>query len=325
MRQYNTDKNLLIITRFILITTLFFLVIVDFAQTKNPHIIQADLNFKNEAYFDAIDLYKKGEVKEKDILEKGRINFQIAECYRLDVEPAQAETYYKRAMKLKYQKDHPKLYILLAEVLVEEGEYESAGENIREYLKIFPEDIHATKLLSSCEHHAEWVRNGTKHQIQNERQINSEHYDYSPAWGDIEHNTIIFVSARDGSNGDGIDSRTGDSYMDLWSTTRDNNGKWSEPQLLPSSINSKDNEGPSVLSPQGDQIYFTRCPRMKKVDLGCEIFYSKRKGDSWTQAKKVQLKPDGADTLSCGHPAMDSEMKIMIFSADFPGGFGAHD
>ena len=121
MRQYNTDKNLFIVTRFILITALFFLVIVDFAQTKNPHIIQADLNFKNEAYFDAIDLYKKGEGKRKRTLEKGRINFKIAECYRLDVEPAQAETYYKRAMKLKYQKDHPKLYILLAEVLVEEG------------------------------------------------------------------------------------------------------------------------------------------------------------------------------------------------------------
>ena len=82
-------------------------------------------------------MYKKGEVKEKDIQEKGRINFQIAECYRLDVEPAQAETYYKRAMKLKYQKDHPKVYILLADVLVEEGEYESAAENIRKYLKFF--------------------------------------------------------------------------------------------------------------------------------------------------------------------------------------------
>ena len=64
---------------------------------------------------------------------------------------------------------------------------------------------------------------------------------------------------------------------------------------------------------------------MKKVDLGCEIFYSQRKGDSWTQAKKINLKPEGGDTLSCGHPAMDSEMKILIFSADFPGGFGAHD
>ena len=57
--------------------------------------------------------------------------------------------------------------------------------------------------------------------------------------------------------------------------TRDNNGKWSEPQLLPNSINSKDNEGPSVLSPQGDEIYLARCPRMKKVDLGCEIFLFK--------------------------------------------------
>ena len=46
--------------------------------------------------------------------------------------------------------------------------------------------------------------------------------------------------------------------MDLWSTTRDNNGKWSEPQLLPNSINTKDNEGPVVMSKKGDKIFFTR-------------------------------------------------------------------
>ena len=325
MKQFIFVKFFLKTTK-LLLTLIFFLSLWSgYSQSKNPFVIQADLNFKNEAYFDAIDLYKKGEVKEKDIEEKGRINFQIAECYRLDVEPDQAETYYKRAFKLKYQKNHPKLYILLADVLVEEGEYESAAENIKKYLEIFPNDKHANILLKSCEHYAEGVRNNTKHLIQNERQINSEHYDYSPAWGDINHNTIVFVSARDGSNGDGIDSRTGDSFMDLWFTTRDNNGKWSEPQLLPNSINSKDNEGPSVLSPSGDEIYFTRCPRMKKVDLGCAIFYSKRKGDSWTQAKMIKLKPEDADTLSCGHPAMDSEMKIMIFAADFPGGYGMHD
>ena len=325
MKQFIFVKFFLKTTK-LLLTLIFFLSLWSgYSQSKNPFVIQADLNFKNEAYFDAIDLYKKGEVKEKDIEEKGRINFQIAECYRLDVEPDQAETYYKRALKLKYQKNHPKIYILLADVLVEEGEYESAAENIKKYLEIFPNDKHANILLKSCEHYAEGVRNNTKHLIQNERQINSEHYDYSPAWGDISHNTIVFVSARDGSNGDGIDSRTGDSFMDLWFTTRDNNGKWSEPQLLPNSINSKDNEGPSVLSPSGDEIYFTRCPRMKKVDLGCAIFYSKRKGDSWTQAKKIKLKPEDADTLSCGHPAMDSEMKIMIFAADFPGGYGMHD
>ena len=325
MKQFIFVNFFLKTTKPLLILIFFLTWCSCYSQSKNPFVIQADLNFKNEAYFDAIDLYKKGEVKEKDIEEKGRINFQIAECYRLDVEADQAETYYKRAFKLKYQKNHPKLYILLADVLVEEGEYESAAENVKKYLEIFPNDKHANTLLKSCEHYADGVRNKTKHLIQNERQINSEHYDYSPAWADINHNTIVFVSARDGSNGDGIDSRTGDSFMDLWSTTRDNNGKWSEPQLLPNSVNSKDNEGPSVLSPSGDEIYFTRCPRMKKVDLGCAIFYSKRKGDSWTQAKKIKLKPEDADTLSCGHPAMDSEMKIMIFAADFPGGYGMHD
>ena len=30
-------------------------------------------------------------------------------------------------------------------------------------------------------------------------------------------------------------------------------------------------------------------------------------------SRKVQLKPEGADTLSCGHPAINSTMRYMIF------------
>ena len=101
MTQFYTDKVYRNIIKIIFIFSLFALPEIIFSQSSNPYIIQADINFKNEAYFDAIDLYKKGEVKEKDIQEKGRINFQIAECYRLDVEPAQAETYYKRAIGIR--------------------------------------------------------------------------------------------------------------------------------------------------------------------------------------------------------------------------------
>ena len=62
--------------------------------------------------------------------------------------------------------------------------------------------------------------------IQNEILINSDHYDFAPTWGDKKHNVLIFTSAREGSTGDDVDARTGESFMDLWSTTRDNNGKW---------------------------------------------------------------------------------------------------
>ena len=134
MKQFIFKIFFLKTTKLLLLLFSFLSLGFNYSQSKNPFVIQADLNFKNEAYFDAIDLYKKGEVKEKDIEEKCRINFQIAECYRLDVEPAQAETYYKRAIKLKYQKSHPKLYILLSDVLVEEGDYESAAVYIKKYL-----------------------------------------------------------------------------------------------------------------------------------------------------------------------------------------------
>ena len=77
MKQFIFIRSFFKKTKLILIL-IFLSLLSGYSQSKNPFVIQADLNFKNEAYFDAIDLYKKGEVKEKDIEEKGRINFKIA-------------------------------------------------------------------------------------------------------------------------------------------------------------------------------------------------------------------------------------------------------
>ena len=309
-------KKVLILAA-VAIPTLFF--------SQKNFVEEADLKFNNEAYNSAIDLYKKAEVKVKDINEKAKVNFQIAECYRLIVDTKQAETYYNRAIKLKYHDQYPEVYLSLADVLKEEGKYEDALKNLNKYIEIKPDNQQAKDKLSSCSNAIEWKNNPTKHEVVSEVQINSTHYDFSPAWGDKKHNVLIFSSAREGSTGDGIDARTGDSYMDLWTTTRDNLGKWSEPQLMSKSINTIDNEGAAVLSVKGDKIFFTRCHREKKVDLGCEIFYSELKGNDWAEAKKIQLKPEGADSLSCGHPAINSSMRFMIFAADFPGGSGGKD
>ena len=113
--------------------------------------------------------------------------------------------------------------------------------------------------------------------------------------------------------------------MDLWTTTRDNKGKWGEPQPLTEGINTPDNEGASVLTRKGDMIFFTRCPRQKKENIGCDIFYAQKQGDNWKQAKKIELKPDTAAYLSCGHPTLNNNATYMIFSSDMPGGQGGKD
>ena len=95
---------------------------------------EADAKFANEQYFSAIDAYKKAETKAKPA-EKARINFQLGECYRMLVDPTQAETFYRRAIKLKYDKVNPIVIFQLAEVIKEEGEYKEAAEQYEKFLK----------------------------------------------------------------------------------------------------------------------------------------------------------------------------------------------
>ena len=102
-------------------------------------------------------IYIKGEkLKKKIFKKKGRINFQIAECYRLDVEPAQAETYYKRALKLKYQKDHPNYIFYFQMFLLKKG-------NMNLQLKIFVNILKFILMINHANnlfHHVNIMQNG---------------------------------------------------------------------------------------------------------------------------------------------------------------------
>lgn len=285
---------------------------------------EADFAFQNESYFSAIEAYKKADVKAKPA-EKARINFRIGECYRLMVDPAQAETYYAKAIKLKYDATNPDVLFHMAEVMKQQGNYKDAQGYYEQFLSKKPGVAEAEAGLESCKKAQTWKAEPTKHIVQNEIQLNTESYDYAPAWGDKKHNTLIFSSSRPGSTGDGIDDRTGESFMDLWITTRDNKGKWDEPQILPETINTPDNEGGAYMNAKGDGLYFTRCPREKKENLGCDIYYAEPQGKSWGQATKIILKPEGGDSLSCGHPTLNKQENIMIFATDLPGGQGGKD
>ena len=67
--------------------------------------------------------------------------------------------------------------------------------------------------------------------------------------------------------------------MDLFISTRDAAGRWSDPQALGSDINTDGNEGNPYLSADGLQLYFTSTeyPGLGKSD----VFVSNRTGDDW--------------------------------------------
>src|SRR5690606_17182958 len=103
--------------------------------------------------------------------------------------------------------------------------------------------------------------------VENEVLLNTMEYDFCPTRSDKEYKSIIFSSSRQGSEGVEIDARTGESFQDLFTATRDEKGKWSEPVKLVNSnttvnihrINSIHNEGSAVLTQDRNIMFFTRC------------------------------------------------------------------
>jgi peptidoglycan-associated lipoprotein len=62
---------------------------------------------------------------------------------------------------------------------------------------------------------------------------------------------------------------------------------------------------------------------VKKKDLGCGIYVSKRKGKLWGEPQLVQIKVDSNTTI--GHPALSEDESVLIFAADMLGGYGGKD
>jgi hypothetical protein len=255
--------------------------------------------------------------------------FKVGECYRQLTDADQAETYYNRAIEGKYGDKDPMVYLYMAEVQQEQGssgnvsKYKEAEKNFSTYATKKPEDPRGKKGVESCKLSIEWIKNPTRHIVENENVLNTEQYDFSPVFADRKNGEMIFSSGRAGGTGTKIDDRTGEGYTDLWSTTRDKKGKYGEPVPLDISVNTEDNEGAACFDARKEMMIFTRCPNEKKVNLGCDIWQIERKSKGWGVAKKLNLKPN--DTLSVGHPCLSKDGKYLIFASDMPGGSGGKD
>jgi peptidoglycan-associated lipoprotein len=299
-----------LITCFAVVFTLSFSVNAQKNFSKD-----ADKAFDNEQYFTAVELYKKAEGKATKASDKAKINFRIGECYRNMTDADQAETYYKRAIKLKYESTDATVLVNLADVQKEQGNYKDAADNYEKY-KSAGGGKRAEDGLSSCNKAQEWIASPTRFQVASEIVLNTPEYDFSTTFADKRGTQMVFTSSRKGATGDKADPRTGENYQDLWITTRDKKGKWGEPVPMAATINSEDNEGSACFDNKKTTMYLTRCPNEKKQNLGCDIYTSTKKGTGWGEAVLMELKHPDSTHHSVGHPALSKDGKVLLFASD---------
>ena len=282
---------------------------------------RAYASFNAGEYFDSIDLFKDAYSKtnKSDKNTRTELVFMIAECYRLTNDPKNAETWYKLAVKSSYSKPEAQYY--LAESLKKNGKYQQAIDEFKKYKQISPSDSKADQEIRSCEVSIEWLRNPEAYKVDELKELNSRESDFSPAYARDDFGVVYFTSSRDDAAGNKTHGATGQSFTDIFESRVDKKSKWSTPVPV-ETINSDFEEGTPAFSSDYREIYFTRCEAGKRERKGCEIMYSKRTGDAWSDPKNLGILPD---SVVAAHPALSSDGLTLYFVSDIAGGFGKKD
>jgi len=288
---------------------------------------EADEAFKAGQYFNAIELYKKAYTQEKKASTKAELIFKVAECYRVLGDAPNAQVWYEKANKAQYT--DPVTYYYIGEALKEQGKYAEAIAAYNKYKEKNPGDSRADASLAACQMAQTWKDQPSRYTVDPEVLLNTPQYDFSAAFSVKKNDEVVFASSRQASTGTETDGIAGESFLDLFASSRDKLGKWSEPVKLPVTINTPAHEGSATFNSKRTVMYFTRCEREKKKAFGCEIWMSKKVGSNYAEPEKLVLHPpvDEKDSnqVKLGQPTLSKDDGILIFSSNQKGGQGGKD
>jgi peptidoglycan-associated lipoprotein len=300
------------------------------AQSK--YIKEANAKYANENYCEATEkcalAYTKIARKSNSALRaKGDMAFKTAQSYRFTENFKEANEWYDRAILLKYQQTDPQVLLYNGDMLRIMGENKKAADNYAAYKALVPDDPRADTGLKSIEMSDDFKENRTRHVVTNLEKLNLDGFEMAPMFIDKKDSKVAFSSSRSSSTGTDEDPRTCEKYMDIYVSEFDKKGNWTEPKLLEADgVNTEDNEGTVCIDGRGKTMFFTRCPNVKKQNLGCEIWMCEAQGKEWGKASRVEgLKAN--DTISVGHPCASEDGKYLIFASDMegPGAMGGRD
>jgi len=100
------------------------------------------------------------------------------------------------------------------------------------------------------------------------------------------------------------------------------NGVWTEAANMGNPVNSKLNEGAQSISADGRYLFYTMCDH----PLGrgsCDLYYSIRIGDQWTNPENCGKVINSGDWES--QPSISADGNYLFFSSAKPGSIGSYD
>ncbi|MBX2841212.1 MAG: OmpA family protein [Flammeovirgaceae bacterium] len=316
-------------SRFLTLSILaFFTFNMVYSQSRDKEEKKGDKKIKNGEYQFAIDHYKTA-LSTTFGGDKARINFKIAEAYRLSNRLYLSKDFYENSLLEGENNENAKFYLAYSYKM--NAMYKEAEDQFNAYLEVgseieFWEQANKElKVLKEVEKILTLVPNEFIN-IMNCNSINSEGSEYGPTiLKDSSQNlTLVYTS----SNGEEIYPATGYGFTRLYKMdikdSLQNTGNISKIELPVSFPKGNFNIGTATFTDNGKTIIFARGNSGYKKDKLKEVslFISEKKDTTWSTPEALPFSTleywDAAPTFS-------ADGKTLYFASNRPGGKGGLD
>lgn len=308
-------------TKRILIIYGIILLIPGMATAQERLVNKADEQYRSYSFRPAIDIYQK-------VLDKGYVSADLLESlgnsYYFTANYEEAAKVYRQLLETYPEESGPEYYFRYGQSLKSLGSYKASDSVMTRFSEMTAKDIRAMRFKSESEYRQEIEANSGRYEM-GQFAFNSTYSDFAPAF---YKEGLIFSSDRDTGNlARYRHSWNSRDFLDLYKINIDSASMGRVVKL--DNINSRMHESTSVVSPDGNTLYFTRnnfaegkYQRDQEGFVRLKIFRATLEDGKWVNPEDLRF---NSDSYSVAHPALSPDGKTLYFASDMPGSLGQSD
>jgi outer membrane protein OmpA-like peptidoglycan-associated protein/tetratricopeptide (TPR) repeat protein len=318
--EYQKNNNPIMRKKIYITFSLILLLSASYGQ--NNATSKADTLFGSYQYVAAIEEYQK-LAESKNANE--HVYKNLAESYYNVFDSENAVKWFAKA--IAKGKADAETYYHYAQALKVLGKYQEANNQMNIFAVLMPQDNRAKEHLANPNYIPSLATNSKLFDVAETNIKNKGQSDFGAFL--TNDNILYFTSTRNSSNK--TDKWNNQPYLDIYQSTRDANGKFSEPTQL-RELNTPFHDGPLTISADGNTIFFARdglsegqYDKSKKsnIKVGQQGIYRATKVEgSW---KNIEALPFNSTNYSATNPSLSKDGKTLYFASNMPGGFGQSD
>ena len=283
-------------------------------QAQSGKQKKADRLYDDFAYLEATEVYKELIEKEYNVTYNSK---KLGDAYMMLRSPENAVYYYGDI--IEDTTVSPEYYYKYAQALRGVKRYDESREWLRKYLESGRGSDEIENMLNQDEY-----KSKATYKLQ-ASEFNTEVSDFGVF---VKDDQVYFVSARaeDANVKDKTYSWNGEPFLDIYVLDKASGTV----SAIKGDVNTKLHDGPVVISPDGNTIYFTRNnylgnkegKRDKDKTNHLKLYSATKSGNEWNEVKEMSF---NSNEYSVGHPSLSPDGKTLYFASDMPGGLGGTD